>query len=187
MTEEDEGGFSEVIKNEVPSTLFIDCYPWPDPELSPRIRDSISQCNDRLNSAAAIWNTDIYSKSEYVKKSIHRPVSDREEYDPSAMGAGLLQFLHSREAGYSPGGLMNASIGYSYDKADEATDEFVKKILKLCKKTARKLYVIDPKTGVVGEKPHSRFFAWPDAIAKYDQVNGMYLTNNTMAYFTSKK
>ncbi|WP_369944418.1 hypothetical protein [Xanthomonas medicagonis] len=42
------------------------------------------------------------------------------------------------------------------------------------------------KAGTVSPKPHARFIAWPDAIAKFDRVDGMYLTNNTMAYFTSK-
>ncbi|CAM4183534.1 hypothetical protein ACAN107058_23605 [Paracidovorax anthurii] len=83
---------------------------------------------------------------------------------------------------------MNGGMAASYDVAkDSETDGFVKAVWKLCKQHSSKLYPItDMKTGTVSPKAHARFIAWPDAIAKFDQVNGLYLTNNTMAYFTSR-
>lgn len=62
-----------------------------------------------------------------------------------------------------------------------------KAVWKLCKQHGQKLYAItDMKAGTVSPKPHGRFVGWPDAIAKFDRVGDLYLTNNTMAYFTSK-
>lgn len=185
MTKKDEDEFSKILIREIPDVKFIDAYPLPKPEVI--IRPSIAQCYGALTSVCAILNTKITSLDLYEKKYIHKSPS-REEYKPDFFGKGLIQFQHSKKANYVPDGLKDGRLAASYDSAeDPETDAFVKAVWKLCKQHGHKLYPItDMKAGTVSPKPHARFIAWPDAIAKFDRVDDMYLTNNTMAYFTSK-
>lgn len=103
------------------------------------------------------------------------------------VGSGLIQVLHCRIAGYQPGGLMNGRFAASFNTVTQAdTAEFVKQVFKIVKKHFKKIYRIDPATKETQPKPETRFFAGPDAIAQYDQVDGLYLTNHNFAYFTTK-
>lgn len=186
MTEKDEKAFSELLKAQIPSIRFIDIYPWPTPD--PPIRDSLDECRARLNSGAVIINTEILSLEHYRSGYIGC-IPEHNQHHGSTVGSGLIQFEHGEPANYEPDGLRNGSLAASYDnEKDPATDTFVKTVWKLCRKHAKKLYGIDPATRrYITDKPVSPFIAWPDAIARYDQVDGLFLTNNTMCYLTSKR
>ncbi len=185
MSEADEDDFSKILKKEMPEIYFVDVHPMGTPNLL--IKSSISECREKKNSACAIVSSKICSKSFFEKNYIFK-IPSREEYHPADIGKGIIQFLHSDEAGYEPGGLRDGGLAASYDSVkDPDTDAFVKAVWKLCKQHGQKLYAItDMKAGTVSPKPHGRFIGWPDAIAKFDRVGDLYLTNNTMAYFTSK-
>lgn len=186
MTREDEKAFSRLIKDEIKSVYFMDNYAWTSP--SPIVKNSIDECYGAGNSSVAIINKDIvdldYYKNNYIKE-----IGGTGYFHGGTIGDGMIKFLHSEYASYTPGGLMNGALMASYDSVKSPeTDAFVKAVWRLCKKHALKLYPItDMETGTVSSKPHSKFLAWPDAVAKFDQVDGMYLTNNTMAYLTSKR
>lgn len=187
MTEKDEADFSALLKEQIPDVRFIDSYAWARPE--PPVHDSLADCHGDPYSHAIIINTSILELETYRRNYVGKPVAEREEYDGAPVGPGLIQFLRSRQAGYLPDGLRNGRLAASYDpETDPATDAFVKAVWKLCRKHGKKLYGIDPKTGhYITDKPLSRFIAWPDAIARYDQVDGLFLSNNTMCYLTSKR
>ena len=167
MTKKDEEDFSRLINQSMPSVKFIDIYPWKTPKVV--IKNSVSDCYTAINSDCALIDTNITSMQDYEKNYVIKLIKDREQYDGSDVGKGLIQLLHSKKAGYLPGGLRNGRLAASYHlPEDSETDFFVKSIWKLFRKHAAKLYHIDPKTGVISDKPISNFLAWPDAIAKYD-------------------
>lgn len=93
-----------------------------------------------------------------------------------------------QNADYAPDGLRNGRLAASYNPTKEPeTNKFVKRVWKLFKKGAEKLYFIDPETGKVQEKPETRFFGWPDAAKNFNGENGRYLTNHAFAYFVPEK
>ncbi|WP_144290423.1 hypothetical protein [Chitinilyticum litopenaei] len=186
MTREDEDNFSKNLIEAIPDIIFIDNHPWKTPE--PAIRQSLADCYEKLNSGAVILNNKITTLADY-KDNYIGSVRNGTEFHGSPVGEGLIQFEHSKNANYLPDGLRDGGLAASYDSdSDPETDQFVKAVWKIAKKHAFKLYALDPKTGLIlHDKPSTKFFAWPDAVAKYDQVDGLFLTNNTMAYFTSKK
>ncbi|CAM3940116.1 hypothetical protein [Paracidovorax anthurii] len=185
MTRADEAEFSMLLKEEINGLYFIDNHAWK--ASSPMVKDSIDNCYSAANSSVAIVSGEIITLDFYSKNLI-KEVGSSGIYHGGTIGSGIVKYLHSSEASYIPGGLRNGTLMASYDSVKSPeTDSFVKSIWNICKKHGRKLYPItNIAAGVVSPKPHAKFIAWPDAIAKFDQVNGLYLTNNTMAYFTSK-
>ncbi|MDO5679530.1 MAG: hypothetical protein Q4G54_04310 [Pelistega sp.] len=188
MTAEDERMISEEIKAEFgDKVVFIDCYAWPNRDLKSYLRSSLDLCHGALNSGGAILNTNITSLDFYEKNYIAQ-IGDREEYHAADVGPGLIQVLHSPISQYSPGGLRGGRFAASYDSIEEAdTGDFVKQVYKIIKKHFKKVYRMDPVTKDLEAKPDSRLLAGPDAIEKYDQMNGLYLTLQHYAYYTSKK
>jgi hypothetical protein len=101
----------------------------------------------------------------------------------------MIYYLSSKQwMGGGHEGWANGSLAASYDlETEPETDAYVKSVYKIFKRGALKLRYLNANTKEVHERPTSKFFAWPDAVHKYDQVNSQYLINNTMAYLTSKK
>lgn len=185
FTKKDEREFSSILKAAFADLLFIDTAPWPAPD--PVFENSIDQCYRKLNSGCAILNPKILSIEKYKSAYIYK-IPEREEYHGSDIGPGLIQFLHSELANYDPPGLRNGRIASSFEPTyDVETHAFVKRVYDLLRKYSIKVKTFDIKERKVIDKKLARsFYAGPDAIERYDQVNGMYLTNNTMMYFTSK-
>ena len=185
FTKEDEKDFSLLLKSAFPAIYFIDIFPWPTPE--PVLKESIDQCYEKPNSDCAIINSEILPIEDYKSKYVHK-AQNLEIYRGAFMGEGLIQFLHSKSAQYEPGGLMNGGVAASFDPKKEATTHlFVKEVYNLLKKYCIKLKPFDVKSEIIVDQRLARdFYAGPHAIKEYDQVNGLYLTNNKMAYFTSK-
>lgn len=182
LTKEDEKQLSLIFKNYFPDIYFLDMHAWSTP--SPVLKNSIDQCYDKLNSNCAILNTKILPLDEYKDKFIAK-IPTREEYHGADFGKGLIQVLHSKAIDYQPGSLKNGTMSFPLE--DSATNEFAKTILKLTKKYCKKLKPFDKETGNIIEQRLARgFYGGLDAIEKYDQVNGLYLLNNTYAFFTSK-
>lgn len=188
MNARDEDDFSKAIVAAHPDVKFIHVLPQIGP--IPKIHDSISQCIcQKANPGnAAIISTNITSLDFYSNNFVV-PIDKTEYFYFPSIGPGIIQFLHSRDThGYEPGGLRNGRLSSSFDpEKDPKTATFSKSIYAICKKGARKLYWIDPKTDtLVNPKPDRLFFAWPGAIEQYDRVNGQYLSNNALAFLTSK-
>jgi hypothetical protein len=181
MTTEDEREFSRQLLQYLPEMVFIDLDFWTSPK--PVVHSSIADCSSQFGHVSLL-NKKITSLEYYCAHHIIK--SAHGHYEGHSLGCGLIQYLRSRETDFTPLGLRNGRLSASYhiDK-DSDMDTYVKMVFKILKKGAQKLYLIDPETGKVSEKPESRFIAWPDAIKKYDIVNDKYLCANTLVYFTS--
>jgi hypothetical protein len=182
MVKEDERRFSEILREKLPQVVFVDLFCWPDSE--PRIYSSLDECSSFMS---ALLNTAITPisdyKSQYVAKS-----QWHEYYEGSPVGAGLIQYLRSEAWNQNHKGLQNGRLAASYELPKEyETDTYVKEVYKLFKKFAVKLYWLNPETWETSERYATKFFAGPEAVRQYDRVNGQYLINNTMAYFSSIK
>ncbi|QVN21007.1 hypothetical protein [Burkholderia pyrrocinia] len=184
MTNADEAAFSDFLKTHIPSVKFIDSYIWNSPV--PPAYNSMTECHGQPFSNIVIINEEICSVERYAREFI-APHPGGSGYMGSMEGPGAIQFLRSREADYAPECLRDGRLAASYDPAiDPATDVFVKMTWNVFKKFAHKTFVVNRETGVVNEKPESRFFAEPDAAAKFDGMHGHYLTNNAFFYLVAK-
>ena len=183
LTAQDGKTISAILKNNFDKIDFIDRYPWPAPE--PVICQSIDMCHGAINSGCVIINQNIISLEHY-KKIIYK-IPTHEIYHGPMVGEGLIQVEHSRVAEYQPGGLRNGRFAASFYIDDLQTKKFAQDIFKIVKKYLIKVEPLDISTGeVVPVKLARGFYAGPDAIEKYDQVNGLFLTNHAQAYFTSR-
>lgn len=181
MTSIDEDNFSKLLLENFPHIRFIELFNWRSPE--PPMHKSLAHCNSR----GAIINEKIVSIDLYKKNLIFLS-SDETHYTGSMIGNGLIQFLGSSEAEFSPGCLNNGCLAATYNpETEQETEIFVKAVWKLFKNNAVRLYWVNQETGQVNEKPESRFFAWPDAAEKYDGSKGNYLANHAFAYFVAKR
>ncbi|EPQ5230265.1 hypothetical protein LN149_003407 [Providencia stuartii] len=184
MTKKDEQEFSLKLRESFPDIYFIDFHPWDSP--FPPMKNSIALCYDKLNSIVVISDESIVSQAEYIENDV-KPFPTGSGYMGNPIGRGLIQYQHSKEAGYAKGCIMNGRLTASYfPENDPETDVFVKTVWKIFKKGAQKVYLIDRKTGELSAKPETRFFAWPDAAKTYDGTDGRYLTNHAFAYFVAK-
>ncbi|MDA8519509.1 hypothetical protein [Acidovorax sp. NCPPB 4044] len=185
MTRADEAEFSALLKKEIDELYFIDNYAWKS--ASPVVKNSVDECYSAANSSVAIVSGKIITLDFYSNNLI-KEIGSSGIYHGGTIGNGIVKYLHSSKAEYIPGGLRNGTLMASYDSVkNPETDAFVKAVWNICKKHGRKLYPItNLEAGVVSPKPHAKFIAWPDAIARFDRLDGLYLTNNTMAYLTSK-
>ncbi len=184
MTKKDEQEFSLKLRESFPDIYFIDFHPWDSP--FPPMKNSIALCYDKLNSIVVISDESIVSQAEYIENDV-KPFPTGSGYMGNPIGRGLIQYQHSKEAGYAKGCIMNGRLTASYfPENDPETDVFVKTVWKIFKKGAQKVYLIDRETGELSAKPETRFFAWPDAAKTYDGTDGRYLTNHAFAYFVAK-
>lgn len=184
MTDFDERKFSEILRGSIPTVKFVDSFIWKSS--IPPVYDNMDQCRGQEFSNIVIIDESVCSVDRYAREFVV-PHPSGSGYIGSMEGPGAIQFLRSREADYAPGCLRDGRLAASYDPdLDPATDVFVKTVWKLFKKFARKTYVIDPKTGVVNEKPEARFLAGPDAAEKFTGIDGHYLTNNAFLYLVAQ-
>lgn len=184
MTPVDEAVFSDLLKAQIPQVKFIDSYIWSSPV--PPAYDSMTECNGQPFSDIVILDEAICSVERYAQEFM-APHPGGSGYMGSMEGPGAIQFLRSHEADYAPGCLRDGRLAASYDSdTDPATDVFVKLVWKVFKKFAHKTFVVNRETGVVNEKPEARFFAGPDAAAKFDGMDGHYLTNNAFFYLVAQ-
>ncbi|WP_407972031.1 hypothetical protein ACJ51O_31025 [Burkholderia pyrrocinia] len=184
MTAVDEAVFSDLLKAHIPSVKFIDSFLWSSPV--PPVHDSMAECHGHPFSNIVILDEAICTVERYAREFVG-PHPGGGSYMGGNVGPGMIQFLRSREADYAPGSLRDGRLAASYDpNAEPAMDAFVKTVWKIFKKFAAKTYLVNRETGVVSEKPETRFFAGPDAAAKFNGSNGSYLTNNAFVYFVAQ-
>jgi hypothetical protein len=183
----DEKTFSESILKIYPGVIFIEENIPKNP--NPPVIKSINEIVNPANGAnrITILNTNIVSLESYLNVHIHE--IDKSNSDSNTpCDAGIIRFLSSFLVNYEPGGLRNGELTAVIDPdfGIEA-QQFVESIFSIFKNGSCKIYVLDPKTGVVDQdREENMFFAWPSAIKNYDQVNEKYLTHNDWCYFTSK-
>ena len=184
MTPVDEAAFSDLLKAQIPQVKFIDSYIWSSPV--PPAYDSMTECNGQPFSDIVILDESICSVERYAREFVGaRPGGIG--YFGGNVGPGMIQFLRSHEADYAPGCLRDGRLAASYNPdAEPDMDAFVKTVWKVFKKFAHKTFVVNRETGVVNEKPEARFFAGPDAAAKFDGMDGHYLTNNAFFYLVAQ-
>lgn len=84
------------------------------------MKNSIALCYDKLNSIVVISDESIVSQAEYIKNDV-KPFPTGSGYMGNPIGRGLIQYQHSKEAGYAKGCIMNGRLTASY---------FLKTILK---------------------------------------------------------
>ncbi|WP_396332206.1 hypothetical protein [Burkholderia anthina] len=184
MTAVDEAVFSDLLKAQVPCVKFIDAFLWSSPV--PPVHDSMVECCGHPFSNVVILDEAICTAERYTREFVGLHPGGG-SYMGGNVGPGMIQFLRSREADYAPGSLRDGRLSASYDpNTEQAMDVFVKTVWKVFKKFARKTYLVDRETGVVGEKSETRFFAGPDAAEEFNGTNGKYLTNNALVYFVAK-
>ncbi len=184
MTPADEAVFSDLLKAHIPRVKFIDSYIWSSP--IPPAYDSMTACCGQPFSNIVIIDESICSVDRYTHEFVgaHPGGSG---YIGGKVGPGMIQFLRSHEAQYAPGCLRDGRVAASYDSDTEPdTDAFVKTVWKVLKKFSHKTFLVNRETGVINEKPEARFFAGPDAAAKFDGTDGHYLTNNAFVYFLAR-
>lgn len=184
LTSIDEHTFSMLLKEHVPKVKFIESFVWNTP--NPPVYDSMAECCNNKFSDVVIIDTSIVSIEEYKNTRII-PHPSGQGYMGSNVGNGVIQFLRSRLGRYVENCLGNGRLAASYNSEYQPkTDQFVKTVWKLVRKNALKVYLIDRETGKVSEKPESRFFAFPDAAAKFNGTNGQYLTCGALTFFVAK-
>ncbi|KVQ28473.1 hypothetical protein WK01_16115 [Burkholderia cepacia] len=184
MTDVDEAVFSGLLKAHIPSVKFIDSFLWSSSV--PPAHDSMAECRGHPFSNVVILDGTICTVERYAREFVG-PHPGGGSYIGGNVGPGMIQFLRSREADYASGSLRDGRMTASYDpSAEPAVDAFVKVVWKIFKKFAQKTYLVNCETGVVSEKPETRFFAWPDAAAKFNGSNGSYLTNSAFVYFVAE-
>ncbi|MFK0087457.1 hypothetical protein ACIQUS_09180 [Pseudomonas sp. NPDC090755] len=180
MTRVDEIRFSQALSSHFPQIAFIDIGDWDTK--TPLVKETLADCHNDTPQHS-IWNKAILSTVEYSKNFIFRNES-KNCYFGATVGPGLIQYIRSSKADYDDVCLRNGRLSSSYDpKSDPRTDSFVKETFKILKKGARRVYLVNRKTGKTEEKPEIHFFAWPDAADEYNGHNGKFLTNNSLAYF----
>lgn len=182
MTGADEKALSDILKERFSKIIFIDIYPWPAP--NPPVCDSIDLCNGSLISGCAILNLDIVSFERY-KKSMVGKIPSREEYHGADIGPGLINVEHSSIEAY---GLRHGCVAYSYCENDLETKKFSNDVTKIVRKTLTRVYPMEFETKkmVPTERFLRSYYAGPDAIEKYDQVNGLFLGCHPTALLTSR-
>lgn len=184
MTDVDEAVFSGLLKAHIPSVKFIDSFLWSSSV--PPAHDSMAECRGHPFSNVVILDGTICTVERYAREFVG-PHPGGGSYIGGNVGPGMIQFLRSREADYASGSLRDGRMTASYDpNAEPAVDAFVKVVWKIFKKFAQKTYLVNCETGVVSEKPETRFFAGPDAAAKFNGSNGSYLTNSAFVYFVAE-
>ncbi|MBN3794298.1 hypothetical protein G3N99_04740 [Burkholderia sp. Ac-20392] len=184
MTAADETVFSELLKAHIPSVKFIDSFLWSSPV--PPVHDNMAECHGHPFSNVVIIDESICTVERYAREYV-APHPGGGSYMGGNVGPGMIQFLRSRDADYAPGSLRDGRLAASYDpSAEPKMDAFVKVVWKIFKKFALKTYLVNRETGVVSEKPETRFFSGPDAAAKFNGSNESYLTNNALVYFVAQ-
>lgn len=185
MDSEDEIELSNRILEVHPEVKFIDVFPWDDP--CPPIYSGLQECKSQYGNIAIV-NTEITSLEDYCANFVKKRFGV-DVFDGGIIGPGIIQYLRPRFSDYNPNGLRNGRLASSFDSEKEPeTASFSKSIYSIFKKGAKKLYWINPESGLITDpKPDRHFFAWPSAIKKYDRVNGQYLSNHAQAFLTSKK
>jgi len=181
MTEKDEDDFSISLRLHMPKIRFIDIFSWSDS--NPLVYDSLRLCRGWVGSHAAILNEEILSLEEYKKKCVSKHPSGI-GYSPADIGNGLIQYLPSRVGDYVDGCLGDGRLACSfYPENEPETGLFVKKVWRIFKEKAEKVYLINRETGAADEKPDAGLYAWPDAARKYNGKGNCYLTSGALAYF----
>lgn len=185
LTPKDEDTFSSLLKEQFPQVKFIENFVWDTP--NPPVYDSMAECCNKDYSYIVIIDTSITSIEEYKKNNIIPHPSGR-GYMGAQMCNGGIQFLHSRVGKYGDNNCLgNGTLGASYNlEYEPETDKLVKAVWKLVRKNALKVYFVDKTTGKVSEKPESRFYAFPDAAAKFNGTNGRYLQCGALTQFIAK-
>jgi len=92
-------------------------------------------------------------------------------------GSGLVSLLRSRAAGFLPNSILNGELRASIPEGDEHNGKFVAIVLREARARAQKVVSVDAATGQRGTKADRKFIAGPDAVRKFDGVNGAYLDN----------
>jgi hypothetical protein len=187
MDNSDEKVFLESILKIHPDVIFIVEFSWKSP--NPPVVKSINEIvntNNKYNQIV-ILSTNIISFESYLNKHIYK-IDKSSLYRGISHGCGIIKFDASFLADYEPGGLRNGELtGANAPDFGVEAQQFVESIFSIFKNGSRKIYVFDPKTGIVDQnREENMFFAWPSAIKNYDQVDGKYLTHNEWCYFTSK-
>jgi hypothetical protein len=184
MVQEDEREFSKAIRNMLPGIVFADQLFLKNPS-DLNIHDSISDCSSPIG--VTLLNTQILSLEDFSRKYVLKN-KWHDYYEVEPVGHGLIQYLRSQTCDFKHQGLSNGRLAASYDlEKQPEMDFYVKSVFKIFKKTAVKLYYLNPETWQINEKPETRFFAWPGAIKHYDGVDGKYLIGHAQAYFTSRR
>ncbi|BDR57691.1 hypothetical protein [Xylocopilactobacillus apicola] len=185
LTKTDENTFSRLLKEQFPQIKFIENFVWHTP--NPPVYDSMAECWNNKFSDIIIIDTHILSIEEY-KNTCIIPHLSGQGYLGSQVGDGVIQFLRSRVGEYGDNNCLgNGSLGASYNlEYEPETDKLVKAVWKLVRKNALKVYFVDTATGKVSEKPESRFYAFPDAAAKFNGTNGRYLQCGALTQFIAK-
>lgn len=182
MTKVDEAKFSQALVSTLPEITFLNIGDWPTKK--PLTKNTLGDCSSD-SPQHSIWNKAILPTTDYIENFIFHNETNN-AYFGATIGPGLIQYIRPSIADYDNLSLRNGRLSSSYDpKTDPQTHYFVKETFRILRTGARRVYLVDRKTGQTDDKPELHFFAWPDVAEKYNGDNGKYLTNNFLTYFVA--
>jgi len=184
MTSVDEAAFSAVLAEVMPEVVFVAIERVSEPGRV-RIWNSLDKCGH-----AAILNTNIVSldsyRQEFVWPSFPGAVND---FTSAQVGPGLVQYLPSKpwdlRAYGSARGLRSGRLAACFDP-DPQTAAWVSELFAVCRNGAIKVNAMQWPTMRVDTRHARGVYAWPDAVACYDQTDGQVLMSTAQVFFTTK-